>query len=113
MKSIILTALLLIGGQSTASRKQGDMVEVKGDISIQLARIIAVPGDKVRVEGAVYVNDVRVTWVTASVIANLPKPWQPEVIDKYLVASPAPPSNPSFSGRWSYVGADKLVDARQ
>jgi hypothetical protein len=113
MKALVLTALLLIGIQTGTSHKQGDMVQVTGQNAIQLARVIAIPGDKVRVDSSgVFVNDMRVSWVTAEVIRNLPKPWHPEVVDKYLVASGAPPTNPSFSGKWAYVGADQLADAK-
>jgi signal peptidase I len=114
MKVLSLAVVLVTMLQTPAIYQRGDVVRVKGEGNIPSVRVIAVPGDRVRInDSGVYVNDAPVTWVSSDLLAALPKPWQPEVMaeGQYFVAGLSRTESNgtlSKSAYWAYTGADSL-----
>ena len=114
MKVLSLAVVLAAMLQSPAIYQRGDVVRVKGEGNIPSVRVIAVPGDRVRInDSGVYVNDVAVTWVSSDLLAALPKPWQPEVMaaGQYFVAGSYRTESEgtlSKGSYWAYTGMDSL-----
>jgi hypothetical protein len=114
---LIQTTLLLLLMAQAAVFQRGDAVRVKGENRVRVVRVIAVPGDRVRIEDSgVYVNGAKVDWVSGDLLSALPKPWTPEVMAdrQYFVAgSERTESNGTLNKGeyWGYVPDDSLEKA--
>ena len=115
MKVLLSLAVVLVTMlQTQAIYQRGDIVRVKGETNIPTVRVIAVPGDRVRInDSGVYVNDAAVIWVSSDLLDALPKPWQPEVMAEghYFVAASYRSESEgtlSKSAYWAYTGEDSL-----
>ena len=110
------TLLFLVMAQAPVFQR-GDSVHVKGETKVKTVRVLALPGDRVRIDDSgVYVNGSKIDWVSGDLLSALPKPWTPEVMAdrQYLVAgSERTESNGTLNKGeyWGYVPDDSLEKA--
>src|SRR5262245_50196164 len=111
------TLLLLLMAQTAGVFQRGDSVRVKGGNKVRVIRVVAVPGDRVRIDDSgVYVNGSKVDWVSSDLLSAFPKPWTPELMAdrQYLVGgSERTESNGTLNKGeyWGYVPGDSLEKA--
>jgi signal peptidase I len=120
MYALMTIAIMLVTtmAQAPTIYQRGEIVRVKGKSEIPSVRIIAVPGDRVRIDDSgVYVNDGAVTSISAEFLLKLPKPWQPERIadgQYFVLGSQRAESNGTLTkgDYWAYIGGDALEKIR-
>jgi signal peptidase I len=114
MRSLILASILLTVFQTPTTFQRGEVVRIKGENNMPTARIVALPGDRVRVDDSgVYVNGEAVAWISAEMRAHIPKPWQPEVMAEgqyFLVGSRREETNGTLikGDYWAYTVANSF-----
>jgi signal peptidase I len=89
MKVLMGLFLALIFTQTQTAYQRGDIVRVTSENS-RLARIVAIPGDQVRIDDmGVYVNGSATIWISAELRSKMSRPWEPETIPAghYFVVS--------------------------
>src|SRR5688572_19773729 len=119
MRPLLAFVLLLTVAQAPASYQRGEVVRVKNETKIPTVRVVAIPGDRVRIDDTgVYVNTERVTWVSGDLLASLPKPWNPELMaqDQYLVVGSHRSESAGVLNKgeyWAYIGVGSLEKVQQ
>lgn len=109
-----LAVLLFFAAQTPPAFQRGDVVHVKGEDKVPSVRIVALPGDRVRVDDSgVYVNGMNVAWISAELLAAIPKPWKPELVEpgQVVVGGTFSSESEGTSTRgnyWAYVGLSDL-----
>lgn len=113
-----IVAVLLLMVQSQVVYQRGDVVRVKSEAESRMVTVVALPGDRVRIDDTgVYVNGALVTWISPELLARLAKPWDPEIIpvDHYFVAGEQRTDvagRVSVSRYWALTGAENLERVR-
>ncbi len=118
MRALIIASILAAVLQS-ASFQRGEVVRVKDEARMPTARIVALPGDRMRVDDSgVYVNGETVSWISAETRSHIPKPWDPEVIadgQYVLVGSTRQETSGTLTkgDYWAYTGLDSFEKIKQ
>jgi signal peptidase I len=67
----LIVLVHLLHGQDAPAFQRGDLVRMKSNSPAYALRVIAVPGDRLRMDATgIYVNDAPVTGLSAELIAN-------------------------------------------
>src|SRR5262245_28624695 len=114
MRTLLGLTLFFVLAQTPTSFQRGEVVRVKNETRIPTVRVVAVPGDRVKIDNSgVYVNTEKVAWVSGEELASLPKPWEPELMarDQYLVVGSHRSESEGLLVKgeyWAYIGLDSL-----
>ncbi len=117
MRSLVAAAILLLSpalmAQTDVSYHRGDTVrlQLKGQKPTPDPRIIAVPGDRVRINtSGVFVNDIPLTWVSRDFTANYgTRPWDSMVPEGQYVVIADYRQNHDVSQFLGFVSAHTIV----